>query len=164
MVFSRVFTVIDACSRSNTEMTSANQNRQKKTRGFRLVTKILKAPAESAGPADSKSALIILLTSPEVAYRGGVLLRPASSSTPSEWVPSRRFSSNPLLANQAANAISLYICFVPLSVRCVLRCAMRCARTFKMGTLGGGGLETQSSVYLSHPVFAGSDRHLYDPK
>jgi hypothetical protein len=43
----------------------------KKTRGFRLVTKILKAPAESAGPADSKSALIILLTSPEVAYRGG---------------------------------------------------------------------------------------------
>ena len=28
-------------------MTSANQNRQKKTRGFRLVSKILKAPAES---------------------------------------------------------------------------------------------------------------------
>ena len=55
----------------HTEMTSANQNRQKKTRGFRLVTKILKAPAESAGPADSKSALIILVTSPEVAYRGG---------------------------------------------------------------------------------------------
>ena len=38
---------------------------------FRLVSKILKAPAESAGPADSKSALIFLLTSPEVAYRKG---------------------------------------------------------------------------------------------
>ena len=54
----------------HTEMT-ANQNRQKKTRGFRLVSKILKAPAESAGPADSKSAHVILVTNPEVAYRGG---------------------------------------------------------------------------------------------
>jgi hypothetical protein len=53
-----------------------------------LVTRILKAPAASAGPADSRTDLRFLVTSPRGSYRSAIL------ECPSSW----GFSSRPLLS------------------------------------------------------------------
>jgi len=53
-----------------------------------LVTKFLKVPAASAGPADSRAGLRFLVTSPVGNWRGGGIIL--------EWAPSWRFSSRPL--------------------------------------------------------------------
>jgi hypothetical protein len=79
----------------------AHSPQKKKISG--LVTKIMKAPDAPAGPADSRTGLVFLLTSQGVNCRGGKLVLKSYNSSKSSKVyyePRERGASAGSLLNE----------------------------------------------------------------